>query len=204
MAQTQKGFLFDPNRCLGCRTCVMACAAGHDLPSGVYLRSIEGREQRKGSKIIKYYLSTSCNHCSNPECFRLCPEQAFRKRHDGIVLFDTTKCTGCGTCTRSCPFQAVSVNPSTGKVIKCDLCHDKLDEGELPFCVEACPVRALQLVNINDVNTKNPDTVRRLPGVVKIQITRPSIRYIRLKEGKQILRNPRGIGRPQENEDDLQ
>lgn len=191
MAGTQRGFLFDPNRCLGCRTCIMACAAGNNLPPGVYLRNIEVQEFRKGSEVIKYYLSTSCNHCANPECFRLCPDRAFRKRHDGIVLHDQTKCTGCGTCTRGCPFGAPVVNPTTGKVIKCELCHDKLDEGEMPFCVTACPVQALRLVDIVNVDAYNSDIVRRLPGVIKIQITRPSIRYLTLRTGKQVLRHQR-------------
>lgn len=204
MTRTQKGFLFDPNRCLGCRTCIMACATGNDLPPGVYLRTIEMQEFRKGNQIIKYYLSTSCNHCANPECFRLCPEQAFRKRHDGVVLHELMKCTGCGTCTRSCPFKAPTVNPATGKAIKCDLCYDKLDKGEMPFCVAACPVQALRIIDLNHANSDTLDTVRRLPGVIKIQITRPSIRYQALKIGKQILRYPIRKGDVYENGEDLQ
>ncbi|MGI1659715.1 MAG: 4Fe-4S dicluster domain-containing protein [Desulfitobacterium sp.] len=203
MARTQRGFLFDPNRCLGCRTCIMACATGNDLPPGVYLRNVEMQEFQKGAQVIKYYLSTSCNHCANPECFRLCPERVYRKRHDGVVIFEQTKCTGCGTCTRGCPFEAPVVNPATGKVIKCDLCYEKLDEGETPFCVAACPVKALSLIDISNTNSRTPDLVRRLPGVVKIQLTRPSIRYLALKIGKQILRHPRRKEDVYENEDEL-
>lgn len=199
MARMQKGFLFDPNRCLGCRTCIMACATGNNLPPGIYLRGVEMQEFRKGDQVIKYYLSTSCNHCANPECFRLCPEQAYRKRHDGIVLNELSKCTGCGTCTRSCPFAAPVVNPATGKVIKCDLCHEKLDEGKTPFCVAACPVQALRLIDISGAGSRTPDLVRRLPGVIRIQITRPSIRYLTLKIGRQILRQPKRKGDVHEN-----
>lgn len=203
MTRKQRGFLFDPNRCLGCRTCIMACAAGNSLPPGVYLRNVQMQEFRKGAQVIKYYLSTSCNHCANPECFRLCPEQAFRKRQDGIVIFDQGKCTGCGTCTRGCPFGAPTVNPATGKVIKCDLCYEKLDEGEMPFCIEACPVQALNLIDISNAASHAQNMVRKLPGVIKIQITRPSIRYHALKIGRQILRHSRR-GDGYENEGDLQ
>jgi len=202
MTLMQRGFLLDPNRCLGCRTCIMACAANKNLPVGIYLRTIEKQEQRIGNRILKYYLSTSCNHCNNPECFRLCPKQALKKRKDGIVLHDSLKCDGCGTCTRSCPFEAPVINNITGRMIKCDLCHDKVDEGEDPACVAACPVKALQLINIDEVD-RQEDVVRRLPGVIKIQITRPSIRYKRLKSGIQVLRNTIKEGVSGYNSDEL-
>lgn len=189
MTLRQRGFLFDPNRCLGCRTCIMACAANKNLPVGMYFRTIENQEQKIGNLILKYYLSTSCNHCNNPECFRLCPKKALKKRKDGIVLHDPLKCDGCGTCTRSCPFEAPVINNITGKMIKCDLCHEKIDEGKQPACIVACPVKALQLINIDEIDSQADDIVRRLPGVIKIQITRPAMRYKKLKIGSQALRN---------------
>lgn len=199
MVRKQKGFLFDPNRCLGCRACIMACAAGKDLPPGIYLRHVELQEFRKGEQIIQYFHSISCNHCINPECLRLCPEQAYRKRRDGIVLHDLSQCNGCGDCTRSCPFEAPIVNPVTGKAVKCDLCYDKLDEEEIPYCVAACPVQALRQIDLWDLKSQAPDTVQRLYGIIKLQITRPSIRYISLKPGRQILRNPVRKGDEYEN-----
>lgn len=201
MARTQKVFLFDPNRCLGCRACMMACAANKNLPPGIYLRHIELQEFRKGTQVIKYYVSTSCNHCLNPECLRLCPEQAYRKRQDGIVFHDSSKCNGCGHCTRSCPFEAPVMNPTTGKVVKCDFCYDRLDEGEMPFCVAACPVQALRQIDLSNVKPQLPDTVKRLHGLVKIQITQPSIRYLALKPGRQILRHSIRKGDEHENQD---
>ncbi|MFA5536545.1 MAG: 4Fe-4S dicluster domain-containing protein [Bacillota bacterium] len=188
MLRKQLGFLFDTNRCLGCRTCITACAEEKGLPIGVYLRNVELHELRKGAQIIKYYLSTACNHCSNPECFRLCPEHALRKRRDGIVLLNEERCTGCGICVRGCPFKGVAMNTLTGKAVKCDLCQEKLDEKKLPVCVAACPVEALRLIDISEVESRNLDIVRRLPGVAKIQITRPAIRYLPLRYGKQVLR----------------
>ncbi len=202
MVLKQRGFLLDPNRCLGCRSCIMACAANKSLPIGFYLRSIEKQEQKVGNQIIKYYLSTACNHCKNPECFRLCPERALKKRKDGIVLHNPAKCNGCGTCTRSCPFEAPVINRVTGKMMKCDLCVDRIDAGKLPSCVAACPVEAIQLIDIDEVEQR-ADVVRRLPGVIKIQITRPSIRYKKLKCGSQVLRYPSEEGGLKQNSDEL-
>ncbi|WP_425804365.1 4Fe-4S dicluster domain-containing protein [Desulfitobacterium sp. Sab5] len=181
----QVSFLFNPNRCLGCRACQMACAVNHDLPPGVFLRKVVCVEFVKETHLVKYYLSSSCNHCENPECFRLCPQRAYRKRRDGIVVYDAGKCNGCGTCTRSCPFGAPMVNPVTGKVIKCDLCFDRLEEGESPFCVNACPVYALKLFDTEASEGLDHKLIRSLPGVPRIQITHPAVRYLPLEYGKQ-------------------
>lgn len=182
----QKSFLFDPNRCLGCRACQMACAVNHDLPPGVFLRQVMDIEFVKEDYVVKYYLSSSCNHCENPECFRLCPQQAYRKRRDGIVIQDAGKCDGCGTCTRSCPFGAPVVNPATGKAVKCDLCFSRQEEGEDPYCVAACPVHALKLFTSEFAESSDSKLLKKLPGVPRIQITRPAVRYLPLRIGKQV------------------
>lgn len=190
MTMQQRGFLLDPNKCLGCRSCILACAANKKLAPGLYLRSIEEQEKKIAGKIHKYFLSSACNHCKNPECIRLCPREAISKRKDGIVIHDPERCDGCGTCTRSCPFGAPVINNLTGKMIKCDMCHDRIDDGRDPACVSACPVQALQL--IEDISSFDKElreyVTNQLPGVVKIQVTRPSLRYKEIKIGMQSLR----------------
>lgn len=181
----QKTFIFNPNRCLGCRACQTACSLNHNLPPGVFLRKVVPVEFVRGEEIWKYYLSTSCNHCANPECFRLCPNHAFRKRRDGIVIYNEEKCKGCGTCTRSCPFKAPTLLPTTGKVMKCDLCFGKLDEKEIPYCIAACPADALLLANSSD--PLQDFLVKTLPGVPRIQITRPATLYYPLRIGNQVF-----------------
>lgn len=188
----QKVFLNNANLCLGCRACQIACAVNHGLPPGVFLRKVKLIEFLYGLQIIKYYLSESCNHCTNPECLRLCPQRAFRKRRDGIVVFDQSKCNGCGTCTRGCPFEAPVVNPFDGKVIKCDLCYGRIEEGTNPFCVSACSVSALKIID-SAVENYAPDLVKTLPGLPRIQITRPSNFYVSVSMGKQVLRTNRKL-----------
>jgi Fe-S-cluster-containing dehydrogenase component len=96
-----------------------------------------------------------CNHCDNPPCVRVCPTQATFRREDGIVMMDYHRCIGCRFCMAACPFGARSlnwrdprpfikkINPDyptrmRGVVEKCDFCAERLAEGLLPACVEAC------------------------------------------------------------------
>lgn len=194
MTSLQKGFLFDPNRCLGCRSCQMACAVNRHLPAGVFFRRVTAVELQREAGVAKYYLSTSCNHCESPECFRTCPEAAYRKRRDGVVTHEPSRCTGCGTCLRGCPFGAVTLNPETARAEKCQLCHERLDAGERPYCVGACPVTALMLIDLPG-RADDPYT-RTLPGVPRVQLTRPSLRFRPLHMGLQICqRGRKGGGR---------
>ncbi|EGW39730.1 4Fe-4S dicluster domain-containing protein [Desulfosporosinus sp. OT] len=194
---SQKVFLVNPNRCLGCKTCQIACAVQHGLPPGVFLRKVELVELSSPSQIIKYYISTSCHHCANPECFRLCSEGAYRKLRNGIVVFDQAKCTGCGTCIRSCSFGAPIINPLNGKVIKCDMCYGNIEDHESPYCVAACPVEALKVIDAEHINRMDLDLKRTLPGLPRIELTQPSVRYVAVVMGKQIFRRrvPREGGR---------
>ncbi|MDU7587000.1 MAG: 4Fe-4S dicluster domain-containing protein, partial [Acidovorax sp.] len=55
-------------------------------------------------------------------------------------------CVGCKVCTIACPFGTVNYVADTGKVQKCDLCHDR---AEGPACVEACPTTAITYIDAN-------------------------------------------------------
>jgi Fe-S-cluster-containing dehydrogenase component len=43
----------------------------------------------------------------------------------------------------ACPFGATSFDSAAGIMTKCHLCRDRIDSGELPACVGACPTGAL-------------------------------------------------------------
>ncbi|MBM4763842.1 hypothetical protein GNT69_16400 [Bacillus sp. B15-48] len=82
---TQLMFSMDLNRCINCKTCEMACNEYYGLTD---------RHRRHvmtyGSKerLTPIHLSISCNHCENPVCISICPENNFQKRWDGIVIHD--------------------------------------------------------------------------------------------------------------------
>src|SRR5690606_22278368 len=89
------------------------------------------------------HISISCNHCRNPVCVTVCPENNFRKRKDGIVIHEASNCQGCMRCITACPFKAPKLNPRTNRAEKCNFCVDRLDEGLQPICVESCVTAAL-------------------------------------------------------------
>jgi Fe-S-cluster-containing dehydrogenase component len=74
-----------------------------------------------------------------------------RRPKDGIVFVDQALCIGCKSCMIACPWGAPQWNPGTGKVVKCDYCMDRLDEGLLPACVNNCTTRCLHFGKVEDV-----------------------------------------------------
>lgn len=171
----QFGFILDTNRCLGCGTCSQACRFNNRLPPNLVWRSIRKVEEQVPEGARVFYLSLACNHCANPECLRVCPQGAYAKRRDGIVIHSSQKCTGCKSCVSACPFSVPKIHPITGKASKCQLCYERLDRGAEPNCVTACPTSALQLREVQSVpSDKLLRLTAPLPG---LRLTNPSVYY---------------------------
>jgi len=77
--------------------------------------------------------------CVSPACLHICPSGAITlEEATGAKIIEHAKCIGCRMCMLACPFGAVTVDPITKKVIKCDLC-----EGD-PACAKFCPTGAIE------------------------------------------------------------
>jgi formate dehydrogenase iron-sulfur subunit len=68
------------------------------------------------------------------------------KSPDGPVVYDPDKCIGCRYCMLACPFHIPRYewDETIPFMRKCDMCADRLAQGQRPACVEACPNSALQ------------------------------------------------------------
>ncbi|CZE48425.1 4Fe-4S dicluster domain-containing protein [Campylobacter geochelonis] len=148
MSKFQKGFLFDQNFCIGCKACEIACQVYHQQDEFINWRVVDTFIVNEDGMEKELFLSHSCHHCEEPECMRVCPSEAISKRKDGIVEINRDKCIGCGYCEQSCSYGAITLMGKDKKAQKCNLCAERLDEGELPACVAGCPCDTLKLVDI--------------------------------------------------------
>ncbi|MBR9729544.1 4Fe-4S dicluster domain-containing protein [Shewanella intestini] len=148
----QLAFVYRQENCVGCEACTVACQVGHDLDEDMKFRHVTAIETANArGQNVETFLSTACNHCVDPICVKNCPVKAMTKREkDGIVFVDQEKCIGCGTCVRSCPYHVPQIDKNIGKSTKCDMCKDRLDEGEQPFCVRGCPVQVLEIKDMSE------------------------------------------------------
>ncbi|MCF8233777.1 MAG: dimethylsulfoxide reductase subunit B [Bacteroidales bacterium] len=159
----QYAFFFDSNACSGCKACEMACRDKHDLDYGLRWRRVYevtgGSWELKGKtalpQLVAYNLSMSCNQCVDAPCVKVCPSSAMQKREDGIVFVDTDKCMGCKLCNWACPYDAPQYNEKEGVMTKCDFCRDYVDEGKVPSCVAACPMRVLEFGELEKLKEKH-------------------------------------------------
>jgi Fe-S-cluster-containing dehydrogenase component len=168
----QLGFIFNADVCIGCKACEIACRNENGTTGSVLWRKV--------TKVSPdQFLSNSCNHCSSPECFRVCPEHAFIKRHDGIVLIESGLCNGCGLCVDACPYEAPQFDYETQKVSKCQMCYQRQDKGLPPACVEACTTLSLQVTDLEQFHDR--DAVPTIEGFPDIRITHPSVAFYPVK-----------------------
>ena len=145
----QYRFHFDMSRCVGCQCCVVACNEQNNNPASVNWRRVGEIEGGTYPDTKKYHLSMACNHCLDPSCLTGCPTDAYVKLEDGIVKHQAEECIGCGYCSWNCPYGVPQFNPERRIVTKCDMCHSRLKDGQLPACVAACPEEAIQIEKVN-------------------------------------------------------
>ena len=148
--------LVNPERCLGCHTCELACATAHTEAGTIIGAVLAGERLQPRNYVVQVdvdqdggtvKLSTQCRQCEDAPCVRVCPTGA-TYRTETYTAVDQRLCIGCRLCMMVCPFGAVRVASAevAGRekraAFKCDLC---VDRPEGPACVEACPTRALSL-----------------------------------------------------------
>ena len=149
-----KYYLFqDTKKCIGCHTCEITCKANKDLPTGPKpCQVIPVGPKMIGDLPKMSFIFMPCFHCEDPWCVSACPTGAMQRRNeDGIVFIDNDLCVGCKTCVSACPWGAPQWNPETGKVVKCDYCKDRLDDGLMPACVSTCTTGCLKFGKVEDM-----------------------------------------------------
>ena len=186
------GFYFDMTRCVGCRACQIACKDKNRLDVGTNFRTAKSYSVGKFPKVETYSYSAGCNHCENPACTAICPTGAMYKAEDGTVLHDDELCIGCQACVKACPYSVPVYVEATQKTAKCDACASLRAKGMNPACVDACPMRALEFGDLDELKAKHgADLVSDLPILPNSSVTSPNVlikaKEVAVKEAGKVL-----------------
>ena len=150
------GLLYDATLCIGCKTCVVKCQeANHLEPDTSLDRKYDAPValNARAKTVIKLYqgdegqsfMKAQCMHCIDPACVSACMIGALTKGANGIVSYNVDYCVGCRYCEIACPFNVPKFEwaKTTPKIVKCELCRDRLAQGQEPACTEVCPRQAV-------------------------------------------------------------
>ena len=153
-----RAILFDAAKCIGCRQCVQACKDWNDHPrTTLYELSSTNwitMEPPVLEGLSPIWGRNSCMHCEFPMCAAVCPVEAITKYEEGPVVINQDSCIGCEYCIHACPWGVIAKNDITHKAGKCTMCSDRISESKNPFCVQACPVQALDFSFQDEISAK--------------------------------------------------
>ncbi len=124
-----KKLTVQPQKCTGCRSCMLVCSFIHaDACNYQDSRIKIASEESRGR-----HTPSVCRFCEDPPCIQACPVDALSKGGEtNAIRIDTALCNGCQSCVSACPYEAMFFDPKTDRAFTCDLC------GGDPECVKVC------------------------------------------------------------------
>jgi len=140
--------LVDTTRCIGCRSCQVACKQAHGLkaddtkffaaeggyqnPLGFtpYTRTYVAFHERDpaGGGPAWVFVKHQCMHCKDMRCANVCAPQIYWRTPEGVVAFAPSGCIGCSACVDECPFGVPVIDywdVDTPHLRKCTFCLDR-------------------------------------------------------------------------------
>jgi Fe-S-cluster-containing dehydrogenase component len=183
-SSVQYAMVIDLKKCVGCKSCTVACKVENHTPPGVAYNVVLEEEKGIYPNVTRRFIPRPCMQCESSSCTKVCPTGATYHRSDGIVAIDYDKCIGCRYCVTACPYGARSFDygehyheePTSyekmaspeyaeyrkrrkrkspiGNVRKCTFCLHRIKKGLNPACVDTCMGRAYTFGNMKDPNSE--------------------------------------------------
>ncbi len=158
-----KAFFIDTTRCTACRGCQIACKEWHELQANKTLQQgthqnppdlnpynfklVRFSEFKDNEGVVRWnFFPDQCRHCVNPPCMMAADSYV-----EGAVIQDEK--TGAVVYTEKtkelskeafeqmlsdCPYNIPRRDASSGLVVKCDMCIDRVQNDLVPMCVKTC------------------------------------------------------------------
>lgn len=146
---TRIGCLVDTTRCVGCRSCQVACKQSNGLKSddNKFFATAGGYQNpRKYTPQTFTYLSYheltndagqpmwvfvkhQCLHCTDMYCANVCAPGVYYRTTTGVVDALSQQCIGCAACIDACPFSVPTIDywdQVTPLICKCVFCLERL------------------------------------------------------------------------------
>lgn len=180
LAGEQFAFQVDLDRCSGCKACVTACHSLNGLDETEAWRDVGYLHGETSTGSMLQHVTSACHHCVEPACMIGCPTNAYTKDPvTGIVKHLDDQCFGCQYCTLTCPYGVPKYHEKKGIVRKCDMCTNRLDVGEAPACVQACPHEAIAITKVRTAEMeRRTEEAEFLPKAHQPGYTKPTTVYL--------------------------
>ena len=152
-----KMVIADPGKCIGCRTCEIACVLAHAATDAMVKMSPASFNPRlMVVKTATVSTPVQCRQCEDAPCAAVCPTGTLVLRNNTVEVIPS-RCIGCKSCMIACRFGVIEVLPCEAtlsdrplvsgthvEAVKCDLCAHRANG---PACVEVCPTKAISVID---------------------------------------------------------
>ena len=172
-----------PDKCRACRRCEVACIAAHHGMS--FKEAMKHRDVLVARvHVVKaegFKTTVRCHQCDPAPCCNVCPTGALQQEEDGRITMRVQFCVACKMCIAACPYGTISLDTIgmpdlSGSdaetlaqrarrevAVRCDMCRAWREENgkKITACMEACPVRALSMVEPDGTVVEAPQPEKK-------------------------------------------